>query len=263
MKTTLSLALVAGLMATSAAAGGLSPPVWMEPPVTVLTPAPSKAGFYGGIQGGQSETSTYRYEEETLERGDYCLLGESENCYGTGYTEGDWTQFFGNPILNALPTKGSPEAPGHCGGMTIDCVTGRDKDGNATDIWVNDGYTFATVDETEVTSDSFVGAFFGYRDYVSGNVMAGVEGGAYIHSEAEDPTLTGEAVVWYDGGQIMPFISAGGVKRGDMSGWTAGLGADFSVTESMFVGAKYSVNEFEDNDVTDNNFAIRVGWNFN
>lgn len=252
--------------ATILPAGNLVTEGLDDPHIDIPYVYPGKAGFYGGAMLGQSTTTSQRtvIETHTWDGGDYFLGPQSDWPSGWIYNEGDYSEFFGNPTLNALPNKSDIAGP-NCNGMTVNCATGtRDADGNATEVWVLEDYTFEVdrYEEPVEVDQGFVGLFAGYRDYVYGGFMVGAEVSSYI-TEDEQTTLSGEGVLSYDFTDLVVFTSVGGVTRDGMDGWTAGVGADYYITESAFVGAKYSQNQFEDYDVSDENIALRIGWSFN
>ncbi len=247
--------IAAALIGTSATAGGLAPPVETAPPSAPPTVSRDWSGPYvGGFYGGQSTTETVRHVETETEIPETEVQVTDECEYLTAHSGGAKCIM---PKEASVATFGDLPDCGHTYGQT--CIVNHFRDGTVR-VFVPGAergdtleyYTGETVIEygepivtkivsffETVSEGERYGAFIGNRwdmgGYVVGAELAGTSEGMY--------TLEGTA--GYDMGDLLPYVSAGLATDGDHSGWTAGVGADYRVTDSMSIGAKYSFTDVD------------------
>lgn len=291
MKNIFALTVAAGLSVSAAYAGGLAPPVYMEPPVVPPTVmVPSWTGPYAGLTYGRT-TTTETWLEPTFEDdirtefdGEVCKSPGIVGSHGSykckfddkdgAFTSSVWGS---SPEIQALRLTDEPwndddlERTGNPLGRTADAEVVRYSEPNYNGIWLNGEdfeftYNYREVNLgpvqtgfetfTEENTEETYGAFVGYRHQV-GQAVFGLEGA--VHGE-----LTSlEAQLGLAAGPLLPYVSYGVGQFDSEDVTTYGGGADFQVglINGMFVGADAIVIE-DNSGNTAEQATIRVGFNF-
>lgn len=275
MKTFLIAATVAGLVATNAAAGGLSPPA--------VAP-PNWNGPYAGLSYGRT-TVTSTHEEykhwRQCERGgnldeidaessasmcvvsggDHANSPELRALVGAGVAEnGDGVIAVGNSYSVIAPGGTEPFRydAGYNGvymgddkviryTSSSDARTTTTGPGGARSVFVE---TITNIIETDEPSES-AGAFAGYRQEVGAFVLGGEAG---FNGDLKSI----EAQVGLNAGLLLPYVFYGFGQFDGEDTDTYGVGADMKIglVDGMFVGAKYTQGDFGEQ------ATVRVGFNF-
>jgi opacity protein-like surface antigen len=120
------------------------------------------------------------------------------------------------------------------------------------------------------------GGFVGY-DYDFGNFVLG---GEFDYQATDDLTVGGVDIdsiarlkmrAGYDMGPALVYFTAGGAQAdtslGTSSGYVAGIGMDYAVTDNFTVGGEFLAHEFNDvgstnTDLSANTFALRGAFRF-
>lgn len=254
MKTTLVYTAVTALLATTASAGnlvteGVEDPTVLAPPVY----ATGWAGPYAGLSFSRTEarvqgSDTYRDEYEEA---------VTDVCHFDGGHSGGKKCTFPDGVAQTL----FPDAP-HCNRrysqtcfMSDNRVFIKGASGSSYEYNTGEARTVYGPHVTEYFTDLVehgdVGGFAGYRFDLTPSIVGGLEVNA-----AED-VLTGEIQAGYAMGELLPYIAVGTGQYDGNSGSFYGVGADFRVSQSMFVGGKYTVGEFDG--VETETLAVRVG----
>lgn len=282
MKSLILSAAMAVSLAGTAYAGGLSDPVVAPPVSAVRTPTFDHGGFYvgGNVRASTVERSTSsEYVEEytpseEVEITDQCVVDythsnagkcafnneeavlsyfgeELPRCGSVGYRE--------NCVMKSF--NGDPEGsvrvfvPGASLGDVFTYGTGEFETVYGETITE----TFVENVTTESDEKSY-GVFVGNRGHAGSNLILGVEAGLNYNDELDETLFTFEGQVGYDAGRALPYAFIGVASLDTELGGVGGVGVDYLLTESIFVGARASYVEIEN--YTAENIDFRVGFNF-
>lgn len=260
------------LFGTIAHADGPSVP-WDDPVVTPPTmllnewSGPYIGGAIGGAKTTYTDTVNYsetHIPEVEVETKAECAIKDDRSdhwnhkCVATGITDDALAQI---PEMGWRDCKNSDNAA---------CIIGQHDDGPW--LWLNEDIQYVTGSYIEMgqpvvttwtetfeqsLEDATAGVFAGYR-HDAGSIVYGAEV-AFTKSETFG-IITAEATAGYDLGALLPYVSVGRAWDDVDNGLAYGAGADWSVTDNMFFGAKYQVAEMPDYDIE--RAEIRVGFNF-
>ena len=140
---------------------------------------------------------------------------------------------------------------------------------------VTAAYTSSVVQEVAENANSY-GVFAGYRYQRADRWVLGVEG-SYTHLSNVSATFDEtnydfnlnsvglELQAGYALGRWLPYVSAGVVSTGGDTGWTAGAGLDYAVTDRLLVGVKYNHADYSDLngwEAETDTVSLRAGWRF-
>lgn len=148
-------------------------------------------------------------------------------------------------IKEAIPgTPGTPGTP---------AVPGTDPVFK-TVTTVGDPTTITVVDTlTETLTQESAGIFAGYR-YDMGTYLLGAE-----VSLVEDFNSL-EATLSLPMNRFLGYVSVGAAEYKGDTGWTAGIGVDYMVSQNLFIGTKFSYAEVGSYEIK--NIDLRVGVKF-
>lgn len=199
------------------------------------------------------------------------------------------TEFLATLLVSTLlispAIAGSPETPAGSPAVAVAAETGPTWTGGYAGLFrgTASGEMYDIGGPYELNDNgNFFGVFAGYR-HDFGKIVVGAEMSATMDVDlyqASWPTwefnsLTDfKAVAGYDLGRALVYVSAGYTTSNFQSpnpynytGWNAGIGADFRISETFFVGGEYVRRSLSRSDLSTwtgrfDTLQIRAGVNF-
>lgn len=246
------------LVASPILAGGYVAPVADVPPILIQTAAPKPAfswtGAYAGGEVGHTRWDRSRTVTTTTP-GTIRPITELQKAWR-------WTP----PEDRFGPCTGDGFCP------VPEEGTGEWVNGDWTGDWHYDEVTVGTETVPGVTTtiaealkddaNSF-GLFAGYRYQFSSNVVTGIEA-RYSKGDFADVAAI-EGQLGYAFGRALVYGAAGAAHADGGNGWQAAVGLDYAITDSLFVGARYTKQDFGDLSgwkADSDAVSLRVGFRF-
>ena len=265
------LSTAATMFATTASAGGLGPPIIMEPPILTPPSQFSWSGGYGGLSYGQSN-HTRDYTRNITEDRDIhnyqCDRGTKPHlmykCDVGNFVDAAELAALDNvfrPWNNArdqdVRYNNGYEGFWMGASETFSFSVGDQRDlGPNQKGWAQVSYLgYDTVTEivgseqySTTTQDTTVGGFVGYNFEVYGPLFAGVEANFFQAQDLDETFAQIEGRGCLATGRVLSCVGAGD----DLLTITA----DLAITDNLIVGAR----QWQSDD--DEGTQIRIGWKF-
>lgn len=245
------------LAASPILAGGYVAPVADVPPILIrqtAAPAFTWSGPYVGGEVGRTRWDRSRTVTTTTPD-TFRPITERQKIWRWTPPEERWGPCTGDGFC-PVPEEG----------------TGEWVDGNWTGDWQYDDVVVGTERVPGVTTTitealsndaNSYGLFAGYRYQFGNNVVTGVEA-RYSKTDFADVAAV-EGQLGYALGRALPYIAAGAAHADGGNGWQAAVGIDYAVTDSLFVGVRYTKQDFDDVSgwkAESDTVSVRVGIRF-